>query len=337
MRPRLLQFALIAGLAVATPVGAQTLVQPAASEDCGSSRSCSAHLASNVTAGNSLIAVVRIGHVRSISGTTITDTMANTWILDAYQAQTSGEHLLAVYRVASAKAGSTEFTISNNAARTMRVISFAELSGLSAGSPDSVSAASGSGSAAQAGAVTPSRAGDYVLVAASTGNNQSFATAQPFQMVTQVAKGASANAVASQTGAMNPSISFAVSDQWAAVAVAYDTSGTSSIPIKLSLKYDDGSAVEGSAVLSSLANGTKTTIQSWTIGSNGTVTISCPKVNTGTYEYDFLDPSGNLLQSYVVLPGAFISLITPAHSIFGRITLSKADHSVVIPVSFAFQ
>jgi hypothetical protein len=89
--------------------------------------------------------------------------------------------------------------------------------------------------------------------------------------------------------------------------------------------------------LSSLSGGTKTAIQSWTIGANGAVTIYCPKVNTGTYEYDFLDPSGNPLQSYVILPGAFISLISPAHSILGSITLSKANHSVVIPVSFAFQ
>ena len=337
MRLGLLQLGLIVGLAMATPVGAQSLAQPATSQDCGSSQWCSAHLSSSVTAGNSLIAVVRIGQVTSVAGTTITDSMGNVWVLDAYQAQASDVHLLAVYRVASAKAGKTVFTVSNNAAQTMRIISLAELSGLSAGSPDATAAASGSGNSAQAGAVTPSQAGDYVLVAASTGNNQSFATTQPYQMVTQVTKGALADSVPSQTASTNPSITFGVSDLWASVAVAYKSNATSSIPIKLSLQYDDGSAVAGSAVLSSLANGTKTAMQSWTIGANGAVTIYCPKVNTGTYEYDFLDPSGNLLQSYVILPGAFISLITPAHSISGSITLSKANHSVVIPVSFAFQ
>lgn len=339
MKLGLLKFGLLIALAVALagPLGAQTLAQPAASQDCGSSQSCSAHLSSNVTAGNSLIAIVRIGQVTSISGTTITDSLANTWVLDAYQAQATDVHLLAVYRVASAKAGNTVFTISNNAAQTMRIISFAELSGLSTGSPDSTVAASGSGSSALAGAVTPSQAGDYVLVAASTANNQSFATTQPFQMVSEVTKGAFADAVQSQTASTSPSITFGVSDLWASVAVAYKSNATTSIPIKLSLQYDDGSAVAGSAVLSSLANGTKTTMQTWTIGANGAVTIYCPKVNTGTYEYDFLDPSGNLLQSYVILPGAFISLISPAHSILGSITLSKANHSVVIPVSFAFQ
>ena len=339
MKPGLLQFGLIIalGLAVAAPLGAQTLAQPAASQDCGSSQSCTAHLSSSVTAGNALIAVVRIGQVTSVSGTTITDSMANTWILDAYQAQATDVHLLAVYRVVSAKAGKTVFTVSNNEAQTMRIISLAEVSGLSAGSPDSTAASSGMGTAAQAGALRPSQASDYVLVTASTGNNQSFSTTQPFLMVSQVTKGAYAEAVPTQTAAMTPAISFGVADQWAAIAVAYKASGSSNIPINLSLQYDDGSAVTGSAVLSSLSGGTKTAIQSWTIGANGAVTIYCPKVNTGTYEYDFLDPSGNPLQSYVILPGAFISLISPAHSILGSITLSKANHSVVIPVSFAFQ
>ncbi len=324
-------------IAAAAPVRAQTLAQPAASEDCGSSKSCSAHLSSNVTAGNTLIAVVRIGQVTSVTGTTITDSMANTWVLDAYQAQPSDVHLLAVYRVASAKAGNTVFTVTNTNAQTMRVISLVELSGLYTGSPDSKSASSGSGLSAQSGALTPSQSNDYVLVTASTANNQSFSTTQPFLMVSQVTKGALATTTPAQTNSMTPAIALSVSDQWAAIAVAYKSSAPANIPVNLTLQYDDGTPVAGSAVLSSLANGTKTEMQTWTIASNGEVTISCPKVNTGTFEYDFLDPSGNVLQSYVVLPGAFISLITPAHSIAGSITLSKANHSVVIPVSFAFQ
>jgi len=337
MKRGLVLLGLIGAFAAAAPLQAQTLVQPAASEDCGSSRSCSAHLSSNVTAGSTLIAVVRIGQVTTVSGTTITDSMANTWVLDAYQAQTTDIHVLAVYRVASAKAGSTVFTVTNTNAQTMRVISLVELSGLSTGSPDSKSASSGSSLSAQSGALTPSQPGDYVLVTASTANNQSFSTTQPFLMVTQLTKGALAAAKPAQANSMTPAIALSVTDQWAAIAVAYKSTATANIPINLTLQYDDGSPVIGSAVLSSLTNGTKTEIQSWNIGSNGAVTISCPKVNTGTFEYDFLDPSGNILQSYVVLPGAFISLITPAHSIAGSITLSKANHSVVIPVSFAFQ
>jgi hypothetical protein len=339
MKPGPLLFGLVAALVMATPLCAQTLAQPAASEDCGSSQSCSVHLASNVTAGNTLIAVVRIGQVTSVSGTTITDTMANTWVLDAYQAQTADVHLLAVYRAATAKAGSTTFTVSNKAAQTMRIISLSEISGLASGSPDAALTAAGSGTLAKTNALTTSHPGDYVLVAASTANNQSFSTTQPFHIESQATKGAyaDADAAATQTSTMTPSIAFSVSDEWAAVSIAYESTATAQIPIDLTLKYDDGSPVAGTAVLSSLANNTKTTLQTWTIGSNGAVTIYCPKVNTGTYEYDFRDPSGNILQSYVILPGAFISLITPAHSILGSITLSKANHAVVIPVSFAFQ
>jgi len=263
--------------------------------------------------------------------------MANTWVLDAYQAQTADVHVLAVYRAASAKAGSTTFAVSNKAAQTMRIISLAEISGLASGSPDAALTAAGSGTLAKTAALSPSHPGDYVLVAASTANNQSFSTTQPFHIESQATKGAYADAAATQTSTMTPSIAFSVTDEWAAVSLAYESTATAQIPIDLSLKYDDGSPVTGSAVLSSLANNTKTTLQTWTIGSNGAVTIYCPKVNTGTYEYDFFDPSGNILQSYVILPGAFISLITPAHSIAGSITLSKANHSVVIPVSFAFQ
>jgi len=337
MKPGPLLFGLIAALVIATPLCAQTLAQPAASEDCGSSQSCSVHLASNVTAGNTLIAVVRVGQVTSVSGTTITDTMANTWVLDAYQAQPADVHLLAVYRAVSAKAGSTTFTVSNEAAQTMRIISLDEISGLAPGSPDAALTAAGSGTLAKTSALTTSHPCDYVFVAASTGGNQSFSTTQPFRIESQATKGAYADAAPTQSSTMTPSIALSVTDQWAAVSLAYKSAATAQIPINLSLQYDDGSPVAGTAVLSSLANNTKTTLQSWTIGSNGGVTIYCPKVNTGTYEYDFLDPSGNILQSYVILPGAFISLITPAHSILGTITLSKTNHAVVIPVSFAFQ
>lgn len=322
-------------LFVAAPLRAQTLVQPAASQDCGTNQSCSAQLPANVTAGNALLAVVRIGQVTSVSGTTITDSQANTWVLDAYQAQTGHDHTLAVYRVASAKAGSTVFTVANNSAHTMRIICLAELSGLAA--PDATSTSSGYGRNAQVGALKTSQTGDYVFVAASTANNQSFTVNQPFLIETQVSKGAFADSMTAPAGTATPAINFGVSDEWAAVAVSYSAGATPKLPINLSLQYDDGSPVSGSAVLSSLANNTKTTIQTWPISSSGQVTIYCPRVNTGTYQYDFLDSSGSILQSYVVLPGAFTSLISPAHSALASITLSKSSHNVVIPVSFAFQ
>jgi hypothetical protein len=337
MRIRLLILSVTVSMFVGSALRAQNLAQPVASQDCGSSQSCTAHLSANVTAGNSLIAVVRIGNVQSVAGTTITDSLSNTWILDASKAQTSDGHLLAVYRVVSAKAGAIVFTVSNRSADTMRVISLAEVSGLASGSPDAASLAAGSGTTAQPGALSSSQPGDYVVLTASTANNQSFSTVQPFLMESEVTKGAYADSKPSQNGSLNPSISFGVTDQWAAIAVAYKTTGTAKLPLILSVHYDDGTPVTGTAVLSTLANNVKTTIQTWPIGSNGQVTLYCPIVNTGTYQYDFLDPSGNLLQSYVILPGAFISLISPAHSILGSITLSKSTHNVTIPVSFAFQ
>jgi hypothetical protein len=337
MKLRLLLFSMTIATLLAAPLRAQSLAQPAASQDCGSSQSCTARLSASVTAGNSLIAVVRLGNVQSVAGTTITDSLSNTWILDASKAQPSRHHLLAVYRVVFANAGAMVFTVSNRSADTMRVISLAEISGLASGAPDASSLAAGSGTAAQPGALTSSQPGDYVVLAASTGNNQSFSTSEPFLIESEITKGAYADLKQSQSGSVSPSITFGSTDQWAAIALAYKTTGNPNLPLMLSVHYDDGTAVTGSAVLSSLANNVKTTIQTWSIGSNGQVTLYCPIVNTGTYEYDFLDPNGNLLQSYVVLPGAFISLISPAHSILGSITLSKSTHSVTVPVSFAFQ
>lgn len=177
----------------------------------------------------------------------------------------------------------------------------------------------------------------FFLPLASTGRNQSFSAAAPFSIESSVTKGAYADFTEAQTASITPSIAFGVTDRWAAIALAYKTTGTPKLPINLSLRYDDGTPVAGSSVLYSLANGAKTTIQAWPIDSNGEATLYCPVVNTGTYEYDFLDPDGNILQSYVILPGAFISLISPARSILASITLSKSSHNVTIPVSFTFQ
>lgn len=328
---------ILSALFAAVPLRAQTLVQPAASQDCGSSQSCTAHLAASVTAGSSLIAVVRLGRVSSISGTTITDSLANTWVLDAVQSQTHREHTLAVYRVASAKAGDTVFSVSNDSAWSVRIVSLVEVTGISTSAPDDAAAASGTGKSAAPGSLNSSQAGDYILLAASTSYGQSYATAQPFSIESQVTRGAAADSVQPQAAAISPSITFNVSDDWAAIALAYKSTGLPKLPINLTLQYDDGSPVTGTAILSSLANNTKTTVDTWAISGSGQATIYCPRVNTGTYEYDFLDSDGNVLQSYVVFPGAFISLITPAHSAAASITLSKNSHNIVIPVSFAFQ
>lgn len=335
LRPLLL--VLLVATFAAAPLHAQYLAQPAVSEDCGSAQSCSASLSAGVTAGNALIAVVRIGEVQTVSGTTITDSLANTWVLDGYQLQSSDVHVLAIYRAAATKAGALKFTVANHAAQTMRIISLAEVSGMANASPEAASSAQGSGTNAQPGPLATHQAGDYVLVATSTANNQSFAATSPLQMVSQVTKGAVAGETDPQFGTLSPAMTFGVQDQWAAVALAYKSSGPPKLPINLTLHYSDGSSVAGTVVLSSLANNSKTTIKTWPISGSGQAAIYVPIVNSGTYEYDFYDSNSNLMQSYVILPGAFYSLLTPAHSLTSSITLNKSNHSIVIPVSFSFQ
>jgi hypothetical protein len=322
---------------IAAPLRAQNLAQPAVSQDCGTAQSCTASLAVSVTAGNSLIAVVRLTAITSVSGTTITDSRSNTWILDGSVVQYDSPHILAVYRAVSANAGLTSFTVSNNNSSTMRIVGLAEVTGLAAGPPEAQASALGSGNLAQPGAITTTQANDYVLVAAGTDGNNSYSAAQPFLVESQATRAAYADALPPQPSTLTPSVAFGVSDDWFAIALAYKTSGKPRLPVFLSLQYDDGTPVAGSAVLSSLANGTKTTIQTWPINSNGQVSLYCPIVNTGSYAYDLLDPNGNTIQSIVILPGGFISLVSTAHSLKVSVTLNKSTHAVAIPVSFAFQ
>lgn len=337
MKLRSVFFGLLLVACVATPLRAQYLAQPAVSADCGTAQTCTAKLAINVTAGNSLIAVIRLTAITSLSGTTITDTRSNSWVLDSWILQSTNLHILAVYRVASANAGATSLTVSNSATSTTRIVGLAEISGLASGAPSAQVSAVGSGTVAMPGTIATTQANEYVLLAAATDNNQSYTSLQPFLVEADVTRGAYADAIPTQPATLTPEISYSVSDDWLAIALAYKTTGTPRLPIFLTLHYDDGTPVTGNVVLYSLANGTKTSLQSWTIASNGQVSIYCPIVSSGSYEYDFLDPSGNLLQSYMIMPGAFISLITPAHSLQSTITLSKSTHNITIPVSFAFQ
>jgi hypothetical protein len=338
MKLRTIFFALAIALLAAAPSHAQYLAQRAVGLDCGTAQTCTVALSVPVTAGNSLLAMVRMTAISSPTGTTISDSRSNAWILDSWVLQSGSLHILAVYRVMSASAGATSLTVSNSASSTMRIVGFAEVSGLAADPPDAHASTVGSGTSAIPGSLTTTVANDYVIAAAATDNNQTYGTTQPFLIESTATRGAFADALVSQPATLTPAISFGVSDDWLAIAVAYKTSGAASrLPIFLSLHYDDGTPIAGSVALSSLANNTKTAIQTWTVSSTGDVTIYCPIVTTGSYEYDFLDPTGTLLQSYVILPGAFYSLISPAHSVTSTITLSKSAHTIVIPVSFAFQ
>jgi hypothetical protein len=324
-------------LVAATSLRAQNLAQPVVAQDCGTAQSCTVQLGMNVTAGDALIAAVRLTAITSIAGTTITDSRSNAWILDAWLLQPGNLHILAIYRVISANAGSTTFTVSNAATSTTRILGLAEISGLAVGPPESQAALLGSGTTAQPGAVTTTQANDYVLLAAGTDNDQFYSAHTPFLVEAQATRGAYADAMVAQPTTLTPSISFGVSDNWFAIALAYKTTGTPRLPVFLTLHYDDGTPVAGSVVLSALAAGTKSTIQSSTINANGQIATYCPIVNTGNYEYDVLDPNGNLIQSAVILPGGFISLMNGAHSLTSAITINKSTHAVAIPVSFSFQ
>ena len=337
MKLRTIFFSLAISLAAAAPLRAQYLTQRAVSQDCGTAQTCTVALASPVTAGDSLLAVVRMSQIASPAGTTISDSRSNAWILDSWLLQTGNLHVLAVYRVISANAGATALTVTNTSSTTMRIAGFAEVSGLAAGPPDSQVSAVGSGTTALPGSLTTSLNNDYVVVAAATDNSQTYSATEPYLIESAATRGAFGDAIAPQPTTLTPGISFGVSDDWLAIAIAYKTTGTPNLPIFLTLLYSDGTPVLGSVVLSSLANSTKTAIQTWTISATGQVTIYCPIVSSGTYEFDFLDPNGNLLQSDVILPGAFYSLIAQAHSLTSTITLSKSAHTIVIPVSFAFQ
>ncbi len=252
MKLRSVFFGLLLVACVATPLRAQYLAQPAVSADCGTAQTCTAKLAINVTAGNSLIAVIRLTAITSLSGTTITDTRSNSWVLDSWILQSTNLHILAVYRVASANAGATSLTVSNSATSTTRIVGLAEISGLASGAPSAQVSAVGSGTVAMPGTIATTQANEYVLLAAATDNNQSYTSLQPFLVEADVTRGAYADAIPTQPATLTPEISYSVSDDWLAIALAYKTTGTPRLPIFLTLHYDDGTPVTGNVVLYSL-------------------------------------------------------------------------------------
>jgi hypothetical protein len=229
-------FGLAISLAAALPLRAQYLTQRAVSQDCGTAQTCTVALSSPVTAGDSLIAVVRMSQIASPTGTTISDSRFNSWILDSWILQTGNLHILAVYRVISANAGATSLTVTNTSSTTMRIIGFAEITGLAAGPPDTQATAVGSGTTALPGSLTTSLANDYIVVAAATDNNQTYSATEPYLIESTASRGAYADAIAPQPITLTPAISFGVSDDWLAIAIAYKTTGTPNLPIFLTLQ-----------------------------------------------------------------------------------------------------
>jgi hypothetical protein len=325
-------FVAVGILLLGTGVRAQTLAQPSVSHDCGSTSSCSVSLAKAITVGNSLLAIVRVGTTNT-AATRISDTLGSTYTLDASVVQTVDGHSLAVYRTQIATAGTATLSISNSSASTARIIGFAEVVGLVNGAPDKIAAAIGSNNLPQAGALAPTQANDYLLLAASTADNETFQCKGGFLCEQSLPKGAFGDQDQTVAASVNGSMSISSADQWAAVAVAYKT--IPRVPISLQLNYSDGTPVPGSLQLALVSGTTTTLVTSWPVSSTGAVAAYLPLVTTGTYTYTVFDPTGRQLQGITVLPGAFALL--GIHSIQGTITLNKSTDALMSPASLTLQ
>ena len=325
-------FFLAAIFLLATVSHAQSLVQPSVAHDCGASVSCSASLANPVSLGNTLLAIVRLG-TTTASATSVSDSLGNAYALDAAVAQTIDGHSLLVYRAQIAASGLATVSITNKSASTVRIIGFAEVAGLT-GALDGINKAIGSSNAPQPGAIAPTQTNDYLLIAASTADNESFAASGGFQTEQALSKGAFADLMQPTAGAVSGSMKLSSANQWAAVAVAYKT--TPRLPLSFQLNYSDGTPVQGTVQLCKGSGTSATPITTWPIGPTGSVAGYLPLANTGTYSYTALDPTGKQLQAITVLPGAF-AVLGGLHSIHGTVTLDKSTDSLVMPASLALQ
>ncbi|HEX4077231.1 MAG TPA: hypothetical protein VHX49_17665 [Candidatus Acidoferrales bacterium] len=311
---------------------AQSLAQPSVSHDCGSTTSCSVSLSNTVTVGNTLLAIVRMGTTNK-AGTTISDNLGSSYALDAAVVQTIDGHSLAIYRAPITTAGTPTLTVSNSSASTARIVGFAEVAGLAAGAPDQVAAAIGSNNTPTAGTLSPTQANDYLLVAVSTADGETFTCSSGFVCEQTLSKGAFGDQDQTAAASISGSMSITSADQWAAVAIAYKSSPR--VPLSLQLNYSDGTPVLGSLQLS-LVSGTSTTlIASWPISSSGAVSAYLPLVTSGTYAYTAVDPTGKQLQGITVLPGAIATL--GLHSVAGSLTLNKSTDTLMMPASLTLR
>ena len=312
---------------------AQTLAQPSVSNDCGGSNSCSASLANPVTVGNTLLAVVRMGTTNAAAAK-VSDTLGNTYTLDASVAQTVDGHSLAVYRAQVPASGTATVTITNTSASTMRILGYSEVMGLVSGPPDGTNKAIGSNNTPTGGAVLPTQPNDYILLAASTADAEAFTAGGGFHCEQYLSKGAFADQYLATATSVSGSMTLSSADQWAAITIAYKAMAR--LPVSFQLNYSDGTTVQGSVQLASVAGTTTTPMASWPINSAGSVTAYLPLVNTGTYSYTVFDLSGKQLQTISVLPGAFAAL-GGLHSIQGTVTLNKSTDALMIPASLSLQ
>lgn len=326
-------FVVVAMLLLPCETRAQSLAQPSVSHDCGGATSCLASLPNPVTIGNSLLAIVRAG-TTNIAAMTITDNLGGTYTLDASVIQSIDGHSLAVYRTQVAAAGTATVSVSSSSASTMRIVGFAEVTGLLSGAPDGVNKAIGSSNVPQPGAILPTQPNDYLLLTASTANNETFTVNGGFHSEQFVSKGAFGDQYQAIVASVAGSMTLSSADQWAAIVVAYKA--MSRLPVSFQLNFSDGTPVQGSVQLSVVSGTTTTPVASWPINSTGAVAGYLPLVNTGTYSYTAIDPTGRQLQALTVLPGAFTAL-TGLHSIQGIVTLNKITDALMIPASLTLQ
>lgn len=311
---------------------AQSLAQPSVSHDCGSTTSCSVSLANATTVGNTLLAIVRMGTTNK-AATTVSDNLGSSYTLDAAVVQTVDGHSLAVYRASVATAGTPTLTVSNSSASTARIIGFAEVSGLVQGAPDQVAGTIGSNGTPNAGTLSPTQSNDYILVAVSTADSESFTCSNGFLCEQTLSKGAFGDQDQTTAASISGSMSIGAPDQWAAIAIAYKS--TPRVPLSLQLNYSDGTPVLGSLQLSLVSGTSSTLVASWPISSSGAVSAYLPIVTSGSYTYTAVDPTGKQLQGLTILPAAVAAL--GLHSVQGSLTLNKSTDALVMPVSLKLQ
>ncbi|MGB9404207.1 MAG: hypothetical protein WCA98_11755, partial [Candidatus Acidiferrales bacterium] len=282
MRKLLLSGLFVAAMSLAaSSARAQaTLVQPAVSHDCGSAKTCTVALARSVTAGDSLIATVRVGGLTTNTGNTVSDSAGNTYAADGTVSSTD-PHDDTVYRVASAKAGSTTFSITNSSASSVR-ITFMELSGLATGAADAVKTASGTGTSASVAVVT-TQANDYVFAMVSSANSQTFTAGSGFKVETTATKLAAEDETDSATGSVTAALSLSTSDLWAEVAVAYKTTGAAP-PISVTVSPTSASVAvnAGQNFTATVSNDTSGKGVTWALTGSGCSGSTCGALTSVT-------------------------------------------------------
>jgi hypothetical protein len=189
--------------------------------------------ASNVTAGDLLICVVRGG--TPLTSITITDSQGNTWTNCTFQNVNGAGSLQISFAVANATGGNT-VTITPNASTTLR-IAILEYSGTDTSSPLDAenNSSTGTSTAPAASSITPAAANELVIGAVAVGNAENFSPGASFTLEEQVPTGASGKMavedwIQTTATATTAPQTINVSDTWLAAIAVFKPAGSAAIP-----------------------------------------------------------------------------------------------------------